>query len=67
MTISSISDTGAAFPSPAQTGIPKVVQEGLAVSQALVGVVKNQLDFAANITNEIVQSIPQAQSFSVYG
>lgn len=49
------------------TGTPKVVQDSLALSETFLGVFKNQIDFSANITNEIVQSVTAQPSFSVYG
>jgi hypothetical protein len=49
------------------TGTPRVVQDSLAPSETLLGVVKNQIDFTANVTNEIVQSVTPRPSFSSYG
>jgi hypothetical protein len=68
--IAGIQDSIAAFGSAGQngnTGTPKVAQDSLALSETMLGLVKSQIDFTANITNQIVQSIPPAQSFSVYG
>jgi hypothetical protein len=59
-----VADSASRAPS---TGIPKAVQDSLALSEALVGVVKNQIDFQADITNEIVQTATAQPSFAVYG
>jgi hypothetical protein len=68
MTISSVgnSDASAASRSTGSTGLPQVVQDSLALSETMLGLVKNQLDFAANVTSEIVQSIPLANPFSLH-
>jgi hypothetical protein len=68
--IAGIQNSITAFGSAGQnsnTGIPKLVQDSLALRETMPGLVKSQIDFTANITNQIVQSIPPAQGFSVYG
>jgi hypothetical protein len=68
MTVSAtgISDTSAGFSPAGSTGLPKVVQDSLALSETMLGLVKKQIDSAASVTSEIVQSIPPVSTFSLY-
>ena len=53
-------------PSKGSPGPPPVVQDSLALSETILGQVKNQTDVSANVANETVQSIPPVSTFTTY-